>query len=97
MFLDQLAAVGADPAPLAHQHRPPEQIPLDHERIISGDGALWLDAPEGQGFHDRREFSVEHRGWESRSGGKGVFLVVEKVIDGRDMRAQMLDKVGAAQ
>lgn len=31
--------------------------------------------------------------WERRSGGKGVFFVVEKVIDGRDMRTQMLDKV----
>ena len=28
----------------------------------------------------------------SRSGGKGVFLVLEKVIDGRDMRAQMLTR-----
>lgn len=32
--------------------------------------------------------------WESRSGGKGVFLVVEKVIEGRAMRSQMIDKLG---
>jgi len=30
--------------------------------------------------------------WERRSGGKGLFVVVEKTVDGRDMRAQLLNK-----
>jgi len=33
--------------------------------------------------------------WESKSGGKGLFVVVEKLIDGKDMRTQMTAKIGA--
>ena len=32
--------------------------------------------------------------WERRSGGKCLFLVVEKVIDRKDMRSQLLEKIG---
>lgn len=31
--------------------------------------------------------------WERKSGGKGLFVVVEKTVDGRDMRAQMVEKI----
>lgn len=33
--------------------------------------------------------------WERRSGGKGLFIVVEKEIGGQDMRKQLLAKIGA--
>ncbi|MGE3150286.1 MAG: hypothetical protein AB7K04_14600 [Pseudorhodoplanes sp.] len=61
--------------------------------VIEYKGALLA----GAGVDDTNEKRAIGRLWESRSGGKGAFLVVEKVIDGRDMRAQMLDKVGGAQ
>jgi len=32
--------------------------------------------------------------WERRSGGKGLFLVVEKTLQGMDMRMQMLSRIG---
>lgn len=32
--------------------------------------------------------------WERKSGGKGLFIVVEKVVDGKNMRAQLVDKIG---
>ncbi|MDE2979131.1 MAG: DEAD/DEAH box helicase family protein [Acidobacteriota bacterium] len=32
--------------------------------------------------------------WEQRSNGRCLFLVVEKVINGEDMRSQLLEKVG---
>lgn len=32
--------------------------------------------------------------WEKQSGGKGLFLVVEKEVDGLDARGQMMGKVG---
>ncbi|MEQ9190475.1 MAG: DEAD/DEAH box helicase family protein [Alphaproteobacteria bacterium] len=33
--------------------------------------------------------------WEKKSDGKGLFIVVEKTVDGKDMRAQMVEKIGA--
>lgn len=33
--------------------------------------------------------------WERNSGGKGMFVVVEKTLDGKDMRTQMIEKIGA--
>ncbi len=30
--------------------------------------------------------------WEQRSDGKGLFIVVEKTVDGKDMRAQLMEK-----
>ncbi len=32
--------------------------------------------------------------WERKSGGKGLFLVVEKTVGGKDMRAQISGKIG---
>jgi type III restriction enzyme len=32
--------------------------------------------------------------WARNSGGKGLFVVVEKNIDGRDMRTQLLETLG---
>ena len=32
--------------------------------------------------------------WERNSGGKGLFVVVEKTLDGKDMRTQMIEKIG---
>jgi type III restriction enzyme len=61
--------------------------------IVEYKGALLA----GAGVDDTNEKRAIGRLWESRGGGKGVFLVVEKVIDGRDMRAQMLDRVGGTQ
>lgn len=31
--------------------------------------------------------------WEQKSGGKGLFIVVEKSVDGKDMRTQIMEKV----
>jgi type III restriction enzyme len=61
--------------------------------VVEYKGALLA----GAGVDDTNEKRAVGRLWESRSGGKGAFLVVEKVIDGRDMRAQMLEKVAVAQ
>jgi type III restriction enzyme len=47
------------------------------------------------GIDDTNEKRAIGRLWESRSGGKGLFLVVEKEVDGRDMRSQMLEKLAA--
>lgn len=32
--------------------------------------------------------------WERKSGGKGLFIVVEKMVDGKNMRAQLMEKIG---
>ncbi len=32
--------------------------------------------------------------WASNSGGKGLFVVVEKTVNGKDMRAQLLETLG---
>ena len=34
--------------------------------------------------------------WERKSKGKGLFVVAERVVDGRDVRQQLLDKIAAA-
>jgi type III restriction enzyme len=54
-------------------------------------GALFA----GAGIDDTNEKQTIGRLWEQRSGGKGLFLVVEKEVAGRDMRAQVLEKLGA--
>ena len=33
--------------------------------------------------------------WERKSNGKGLFIVVEKSVDGKNVRQQLMDKVGA--
>jgi type III restriction enzyme len=47
----------------------------------------------GAGVDDTNEKRTIGRLWESRSSRKCLFIVVEKEIDGRDMRAQMVDKI----
>lgn len=59
--------------------------------VVEYKGALLA----GAGVDDTNEKRAIGRLWESRSGGMGMFLVVERAIDGRDMRAQMLDKIEA--
>ncbi|GAB9214412.1 hypothetical protein BDS110ZK18_42950 [Bradyrhizobium diazoefficiens] len=49
----------------------------------------------GAGVDDTNEKRTIGRLWEQRSAGKGLFIVVEKLIDGKDMRAQLVEKVGA--
>lgn len=61
--------------------------------VVEYKGALLA----GAGVDDTNEKRAIGRLWESRSGGRGAFLVVEKVIDGRDMRTQMLDKIAGGQ
>lgn len=58
--------------------------------IVEYKGALLA----GAGVDDTNEKRAIGRLWESRSDGKGLFLVVEKEVAGRDMRTQMLDRVG---
>lgn len=33
--------------------------------------------------------------WERKSGNKGLFVIIEKTVEGRDMRAQMIEKLTA--
>lgn len=33
--------------------------------------------------------------WERNGGGNSLFVVVEKTLDGKDMRTQMIEKIGA--
>ena len=47
----------------------------------------------GQGVSDIDEKRVIGELWEKRSGGKGLFITVEKEVAGRDMRGQMLEKI----
>jgi type III restriction enzyme len=61
--------------------------------VVEYKGALLA----GAGVDDTNEKRAIGRLWEGRSGGKNAFFVVEKVIDGRDMRTQMLEKVVVAQ
>jgi type III restriction enzyme len=57
--------------------------------VVEYKGALLA----GAGVHDTNEKRTIGRLWESRSSRKCLFIVVEKEIDGRDMRAQMVDKI----
>ena len=31
--------------------------------------------------------------WQKQSEGKGLFIIVEKTVDGKDMRAQLMEKI----
>lgn len=44
---------------------------------------------------DTNEKRTIGRLWETKSEGKGLFAVVEKQVDGKDVRAQLIDKIGA--
>lgn len=43
---------------------------------------------------DTAEKRTIGRLWEEKSGGKGLFAIVEMAVDGKDMRAQLVEKVG---
>lgn len=58
--------------------------------VVEYKGALLA----GASVDDTNEKRAIGRLWD-RSGGKGVFLIVEKVIDGRDMRTRILEKLAA--
>ena len=47
----------------------------------------------GPGNDDTNEKRTIGRLWEKQSGGTGLFLVVEKELEGRGMRAQILEKL----
>jgi type III restriction enzyme len=59
--------------------------------VIEYKGALLA----GAGVDDTNEKRAIGRLWEQRSADKGLFIVVEKLIDGKDMRTQLIDKVSA--
>lgn len=44
---------------------------------------------------DTNEKRTIGRLWEQRSGGRGLFITVEKHVNGRDMRQQLMDKIRA--
>nr|WP_294505030.1 hypothetical protein [uncultured Rhodopila sp.] len=62
----------------------------DRLMVIEYKGALLA----GGGVDDTNEKRAIGRLWEKMSGKKGLFVVVEKQIDGKDMRSQLLDKLG---
>ena len=59
--------------------------------IIEYKGALLA----GGGVDDTNEKRAVGRLWEQSSVGKGLFIVVEKQLGDRDMRGQLLDKLGS--
>jgi type III restriction enzyme len=56
--------------------------------IVEYKGAHIADGP------DTAEKRTIGQLWEKKSGGKGLFIVVEKMVDGKDMRTQMVEKIG---
>ena len=57
--------------------------------VVEYKGALLADEP------DTREKRAIGALWERESGGEGLFLMAEKSIDGRDVRRQLMEKIGA--
>ena len=55
--------------------------------VIEYKGAHIADGP------DTAEKRTIGQLWERKSGGKGLFVVVEKTVDGRDMRDQIVGKL----
>lgn len=66
-------------------------IQLDDGRllVVEYKGAHFADGP------DTAEKRTIGRLWENASGGKGLFVLVERTVDGTDMRAQMIEKIRA--
>lgn len=62
---------------------------LDDGRLLAVEykGAHIADGP------DANEKRTIGQLWENRSSGKGLFIVVEKEVEGRGMRAQMMEKI----
>ena len=59
--------------------------------VVEYKGALLTDEPE------TREKRAIGELWERESGGEGLFLMAEKMIDGKDVRRQLMDKIAARQ
>ncbi len=59
--------------------------------VVEYKGALLA----GAGGDETNEKRTIGRLWESRTGARGLFIVAEKQIGGRDVRAQLLDKIEA--
>ena len=57
--------------------------------VIEYKGALLA----GSGVDDTNEKRAIGRLWEQSSGGRGVFIVVEKQLGDRDMRGQLMDRL----
>jgi type III restriction enzyme len=47
----------------------------------------------GSGNDDTNEKRLVGALWQKASAGKGIFAIIEKEIDGRDMRSQLLDAI----
>lgn len=47
----------------------------------------------GSGVDDTNEKRAISRLWEQSSGGRGVFIVIEKQLGDRDMRGQLMDRL----
>jgi len=61
----------------------------DRMMVIEYKGALLA----GSGVDDTNEKRAIGRLWEQNSGGKGLFVMVEKQLGDRDMRGQLQDKI----
>jgi type III restriction enzyme len=48
----------------------------------------------GSGNDDTNEKRLVGALWEKASAGKGLFAMIEKDIEGRDPRQQLIDKIG---
>lgn len=68
------------------------QLDSGHLMVIEYKGDLLA----GAGVDDTNAKRAIGWLWEQRSGGKGLFLTVEKQVGDRDMRAQLLDKIRMA-
>jgi type III restriction enzyme len=58
--------------------------------VVEYKGAHFVDGP------DTAEKKTIGELWERKSQSKGLFIVVEKSIDGKDMRTQLIEKIATA-
>ena len=56
--------------------------------VVEYKGALLTDEPE------TREKRAIGALWERESGGEGLFHMAEKMVDGKDVRSQLMEKIG---
>ena len=56
--------------------------------VVEYKGALLTDEPE------TREKRTIGALWERESDGGGLFLMAEKIVDGKDVRSQLMEKIG---
>ena len=63
---------------------------------LLNDGRLFVIEYKGAhlaGGSDTAEKQTIGALWERKSKGKGLFLIAEKVVDGKDVRQQLMKKV----